>query len=180
MVTFGDGPELYRRDSNPSSNRGWPIIRNVTHIHHLHMPSPPTARRISHHLPTMFPAVAPRCCSGQGFGAFQSVNTTAASRAATWGPARSSCPIRVSYMVHTQLTLLHSTLYTVAIATVPPPSHTYSTHSYLFFRSWQVFVYADMRAARSLPRPERPGGRSFGMRPGLELPRPSGAAGRVV
>ena len=35
MVTFGDGPELYRRDSNPSSNRGWPIIRNVTHIHGL-------------------------------------------------------------------------------------------------------------------------------------------------
>ena len=33
MVTFGDGPEIYRRDSNPSSNRGWPIIRNVTHIH---------------------------------------------------------------------------------------------------------------------------------------------------
>ena len=32
MVTFGDGPEIYRRDSNPSSNRGWPIIRNVTHI----------------------------------------------------------------------------------------------------------------------------------------------------
>ena len=47
-----------------------------------------------------------RCYSGQGFGAFLSVNTTAASRAATWGPARSSCPIRVSYMVHTQLTLL--------------------------------------------------------------------------
>ena len=35
MVTFGDGPEIYRRDSNPSSNRGWPIIRNVTHIHGL-------------------------------------------------------------------------------------------------------------------------------------------------
>ena len=51
---------------------------------------------------------------------------------------------------------------------------------YLFFRSWQVFVYGDMRAARSLPRPERPGGRSFGMRPGLDLPQPSGAAGRVV
>ena len=34
-VTFGDGPEIYRRDSNPGSNRGWPIIRNVTHIHRL-------------------------------------------------------------------------------------------------------------------------------------------------
>ena len=32
MVTFGDGPEIYRRDSNPSSNRGWPVIRNVTHV----------------------------------------------------------------------------------------------------------------------------------------------------
>ena len=33
MVAFGDGPEIFRRDSNPGSNRGWPIIRNVTHIH---------------------------------------------------------------------------------------------------------------------------------------------------
>ena len=32
MVTFGDGPEIFRWDSNPGSNRGWPIIRNVTHI----------------------------------------------------------------------------------------------------------------------------------------------------
>ena len=24
MVTFGDGPEIFRRDSNPGSNRGWP------------------------------------------------------------------------------------------------------------------------------------------------------------
>ena len=52
--------------------------------------------------------------------------------------------------------------------------------TYLFFRYVFVSVHEDMRAARSLPRPERPGGRSFGMRPGLELPRPSGAAGRVV
>ena len=35
MVTFGDGPEIYRRDSNPSSNRGWPIIRNVTRTYGL-------------------------------------------------------------------------------------------------------------------------------------------------
>ena len=51
---------------------------------------------------------------------------------------------------------------------------------YLFFRYVFVSVHEDIGAARSLPRPERPGGRSFGMRPGLELPRPSGAAGRVV
>ena len=40
--------------------------------------------------------------------------------------------------------------------------------------------YEDSCTRRSRPRPERRGGRSFGMRPGLELPRPSGAAGRVV
>ena len=40
--------------------------------------------------------------------------------------------------------------------------------------------YEDSCTRRSRPRPERSGSRSFGMRPGPELPRPPGAAGRVV
>ena len=43
-----------------------------------------------------------------------------------------------------------------------------------------AFAVAGKASRRSRPRPERSGGRSFGMRPVLELPRPSGAAGRVV
>ena len=51
---------------------------------------------------------------------------------------------------------------------------------YLLIRLVFVFMDEDIDAARSRPRPVRPGGRSFGMRPVFELPRPSGAAGRVV
>ena len=81
---------------------------------------------ISHHLdlPTMFPAVAPRCYSAQGFRVNQSVYTTAATRAATWSTAPVYCPFRVNYKVHTQLTLLHY------CDRGPILSHTHSTRSH--------------------------------------------------
>ena len=56
----------------------------------------------------------------QGFGAIQSVYTTAATRAATWSTAPACCPFRVNYKVHTQLTLLHYCGY----STVVPSCHT--------------------------------------------------------
>ena len=50
---------------------------------------------ITHRLPTMFPAVAPRCYSAREQKANQSVYTTAATRAATRSSAPAYCPIRV-------------------------------------------------------------------------------------
>ena len=51
---------------------------------------------------------------------------------------------------------------------------------YLFFGNAFAFGTEGIASRASWRRPARSGGRSFGARPGLELARPSGAAGRVV
>ena len=74
----------------------------------------------------------------------------------------------------------HHRFESLDFAPMPSPRIRAQVFAYLFSGGVLVSVDEDTRSRRSRPRPERSGSRSFGMRLAPELPRPSGAAGRVV